>query len=138
MSITGSTKSREARQESFCPFDVTSAYRICKVGKLNSKEAAHFAQVLNRPTCGSRTELTVKGVDIRAQLNQKLSNGAVPTKGCVVKRCRSKFVSHIDHLGTIVKDGLDVFQSTSLRRINEPFELRHRGISPRNSNDLKA
>ena len=77
MSVAGLTKAREAREESFRPFDVASPYRIGKVGKFDSEEGTHFTQVLDRPALRSCTEFGVDGVDVRALSNQELSDMAM-------------------------------------------------------------
>ncbi len=130
MGVTCSTKAREPPQKSLGPFDITSAYRICEVSKLNSKETTHFAQVLNSPTSGSRTKFAIRCVYIGALFNQELGNGTVPTEGRVVKSRRAEFVSQIDEFRMIVKESPDVFQRPSFGRINELFKFRHKPLRP--------
>ena len=69
MSVTASTKVGKAFEEPSGPFHISSPYRVCKVTKFDSQKATHFAQVLDRPPCGSRAELIVQSVDFRAVLN---------------------------------------------------------------------
>ena len=66
LSVTGGTKSREAAEESFDPFDITLADGMSKVVQLNPEESTHFSQIFDRPARRSRAEFTVGGVDVGA------------------------------------------------------------------------
>ena len=125
LSTTGSTKAREALEESCYPTDISLLNRISKVGKLNSQKATHFAQILNRPTRRSRTKLSVGGVDFRAVLNQELSHQPVSAKCRVVKCRRTEFVLLVNKFRMVVNDGSDIFNCASFCRLNQLLEITH-------------
>ena len=49
MCVPGLAKAGEAVEKSCDPFDIASPDRISKVIEFNGQEAAHFAEILNRP-----------------------------------------------------------------------------------------
>jgi hypothetical protein len=73
----------------------------------------------------SGAELTIGSVNLRAVLNQKLSDKTVSTPRCVVKCGCSEFVFVVDDFRVSLNNSADVFQCANFCRLDQVFELTH-------------
>jgi hypothetical protein len=102
--ISCAQEAGEALDGASDPFDIASPEGKAKVVEFNPEKTTQLAQVLDRPPRGSRAELRVSRVYLRASLDQQANHGAVPAECRSVQRGPSRFVALIDKTGTGVKD----------------------------------
>jgi hypothetical protein len=108
--VDGFPKVRKAIQESTGPFDIPCPQRVCKVAKLNLQESAHFAQVLDGPSCGRCAMLPIEGIHICAVLNQEPSDSPMPGKRSEVKGRCTQFVPLMNEFRMVFNHGFHFFQ----------------------------
>lgn len=98
MDVAGIAKTGKTLEKSRCPLDIAALNRVREIGELDREKCAHLAQILDRPSGRSRSELSVGSVDLRAMLDQRSNCVAMPAKSGVMQRCRSGLVALIDEL----------------------------------------